>query len=177
LPGAEALGELPWVFRPERPGDEDRWRWVGRGAVADPSSTLLVALPPDGDIAESVDADDTGAQVLGRALWRVRGRLVWAHPVDGQATIRAGRQEDTPSCALFGPTIAPGVWSGPPQPTWRDGALRELRLEIRDGEQWRPARADAGTFRGRARHSGELTMFWKDDQGATLTASKTITVG
>ena len=28
-----------------------------------------------------------------------------------------------------------------------------------------------------ARHSGELTMFWKDDQGATLTASKTITVG
>ena len=32
-------------------------------------------------------------------------------------------------------------------------------------------------FTFKARHSGELTMFWKDDQGATLTASKTITVG
>lgn len=32
-------------------------------------------------------------------------------------------------------------------------------------------------FTFKARQSGELTMFWKDDQGATLTASKTITVG
>ncbi|MGE4329746.1 thiosulfate oxidation carrier complex protein SoxZ [Diaphorobacter sp.] len=31
-------------------------------------------------------------------------------------------------------------------------------------------------FTFKARHSGELTMLWKDDQGATLTASKTITV-
>lgn len=32
-------------------------------------------------------------------------------------------------------------------------------------------------FTFKARDSGELSMLWKDDQGQTLTASKTITVG
>ena len=32
-------------------------------------------------------------------------------------------------------------------------------------------------FTFKARRSSELTMLWKDDQGQTLTASKTITVG
>ena len=31
-------------------------------------------------------------------------------------------------------------------------------------------------FTFKARQSGELTLLWKDDQGQTLTASKTITV-
>ena len=56
----------------------------------------------------------------------------------------------------------------------------EARLGDRRVFTWTPGTSVAQNpyieFTFKARHSGELTMLWKDDRGATLTASKTITV-
>lgn len=49
LPGGEALGELPWLFVPERAEELEtapRWRLAAEGAASTRSSSCLVALRP-----------------------------------------------------------------------------------------------------------------------------------
>jgi len=128
VPGAAALGEMPWVFREAGRA----WRMVAAGSSRRREETLWIAAPEGWDIQS--DTHPAGA-VNGRALHRARGAVTCRGPEGELVRVRAGQPQDSdeeyflrgPRASLRGADEV--VWRGRPRLVKRTsaGALVEAR--------------------------------------------------